>query len=150
MATERFDTKRMSIISVTAVATLLILVTSVAVSGLLPLSTNTALPRAEPRAAAARLAMARYDAQGALKQTRAELGVSPMRDAAWLRLSELDAAAHGHLTSEGLDALSHAYDVAPYDLTTGGARARFAGAHYSELSAELRAEVDQERAALSR
>ena len=137
-------------IAVTLVPFVVVLVTCAIVLSPLNLVPGIVPPKAEAYAVEADRAAARSDVAGALRQTRAETQVSPMRGDAWLRVAELNAKLHRRLTQTGLSALSHAFDVAPYDLTLDRARDRFVGSHYNELPADLRAEVDQERAALSR
>jgi hypothetical protein len=149
MATAGHKAKGGLTIAVTLVSFALVLATCAIVLLPLNLAPYIVPPKAEAYAVEADRAAARGDVAGALKQTRAESQVSPMRADAWLRVATLDARLHGHLTQTGMSALSHAFDVAPYDLTPDKARDRFVSSHYNELPADLRAEVDQERAALS-
>ncbi len=108
------------------------------------------LPLAEPHALAADAALSRKDLVSARRETLAELRISPVRANAWLRLAQIDAAGGGRLGPEGIAALQHAYDAAPYDLSPGQARHRFAVQHASELPHDLHAQVEAEAAALSR
>lgn len=127
---------------IVAVASLLLLVGShaPAQSGALA----KVLPLAEVHAQAAEAAMGRRDWAVAKAETRAELGASPVRDGAWLRLAEIDVAEHGRLGPEGVAALGHAYDARPYDLDPHSRRRRFVHVHEVELSKDLHAQVEEE------
>ena len=142
-------------LTATSVFFLAVATTSVAmaVGRTLPAAGSTlasVLPLADAHSLSARADIARHELEAAKQATRAELGVSPVREGAWLRLAKLDVVQHGRLSPVGLDALSRAYDVAPYDLTRDGARRRFVAVHLGELPPDLRVEVDQEVAALAR
>ena len=102
---------------------------ALAVSGIAPLSDSHAF--------AAEAALQSRDVSRAKTQSRAELSVSPVREDAWLRLAEADAALHGGVTTDGQDALSHSYDAAPFDLQATSPRLSFMLAHYAELSPGL-------------
>jgi len=147
------DFRRLATTACVSVAAVAVLALSVAaLAGRFYPSATTVLakplPLAEVHALAARSAMDKRDWPRARAETLAELQVSPVRDRAWLRLAQLDVAEHGRLGPVGVEALSNAYNASAYDLSSDGARRRFAIAHRNELPDDLKAQIDQEAVAL--
>jgi hypothetical protein len=99
-----------------------------------------------PRAERAEAAFAKGDLVEATKQSRAELGISPLNQDAWVRLAEIDVASHHRLTGEGAAALDHAYDARPYDLDARSPRLRLALTRFGDLPSSVQESVNGELA----
>ncbi len=104
------------------------------------------LPIGLPNAYRAEADLTRGDLAGATTQSRAELAISPLSQDAWVRLAEIDLAAHHRVTAEGSAALDHAYDARPYDLTASSKRLRLALLRFGDLPPGVQESVDGELA----
>ena len=81
----------------------------------------------------------KVDLTAAKVLTWRQLRQSPVNHYAWLRLAFIDIVEHDHLTADGLMALQHSYEVAPYDALTW--RIKMGFETWPSLSPDLRAAV---------
>jgi len=89
-------------------------------------------------------------AREAERLSRQALQLNPYDTGAWLRIAFADAASHGDLTSVGVQALRHSYDLAEIDPYVARWRVGFTLDHWQRIPADLREQVRTEAMALGR
>jgi len=80
--------------------------------------------------------------------SRRAIAQHPYDIGAWLRIAYADGLGHRALTPKGIAALRRSYDLVAYDPDEASWRIAFALQHWTELPADLRAEVKAEAMAV--
>jgi hypothetical protein len=87
---------------------------------------------------------------GAEAEAKRALALSPYNNAARLRLMYIDAQRRGSLGPAGLQHLARSYDLVPLDYSVAAWRVGYALEHWSQLTPEVRAAVQNEALAFGR